>query len=116
VHRLRTRARHIEHAEPSVFPLEFPAQRGAKQLLPSEGCVDIVQKYRASRFALTTGRGGQWEPSDKGETDMSDMTDVILSNPSEMRELTIDELDTAGGGVLLQLFLIGFAIGWAISS
>lgn len=47
---------------------------------------------------------------------MSDMTDVILSNPSEMRELTIDQLDTAGGGVLLQLFLIGFAIGWAISS
>jgi hypothetical protein len=26
------------------------------------------------------------------------MTDVVVTNPSEMRELTIDELDEAGGG------------------
>jgi hypothetical protein len=27
------------------------------------------------------------------------MTDVGVTNPSEMRELTIDELDEAGGGL-----------------
>lgn len=27
------------------------------------------------------------------------MTDVVVTNPSEMRELTIDELDEAGGGL-----------------
>ena len=26
------------------------------------------------------------------------MTDVVVTNPSEIRELTIDELDKAGGG------------------
>jgi hypothetical protein len=27
------------------------------------------------------------------------VTDVVVTNPSELRELTIDELDVAGGGV-----------------
>jgi hypothetical protein len=47
---------------------------------------------------------------------MTNTTEVVSSNSSDIRELTIDELDAAGGGVLLQLFLIGFAIGWYISS
>jgi hypothetical protein len=38
------------------------------------------------------------EPSDEKETEMT-MTDVGVTNPSEMRELTIDELDEAGGGL-----------------
>jgi hypothetical protein len=82
-----------------------------KQLLPAEAHSDIAQKHPASRFILTTGRGGQWEPTDEGETEM---TEVAVTNPSEMRELTIDELDAAGGGMLgLLLFAIGFGIGWA---
>jgi hypothetical protein len=59
---------------------------------------DIVQKHRALRFTLTTGRGGRWETSDEGETEMT-MTDVVVTNPSEMRELTIAELGQAGGGL-----------------
>jgi hypothetical protein len=40
------------------------------------------------------------EPSDEGETEMTSMTDVVVTNPSEMCELTIDELDQAGGGII----------------
>jgi hypothetical protein len=37
-------------------------------------------------------------PRDEGKTKII-MTDVVVTNPSEMRELTIDELDEAGGGL-----------------
>jgi hypothetical protein len=66
-----------------------------KQLLPGEPSGDIAQKHPDSRFTFTIGRGGQWELSDEGETEMT-MTNA--TNVSEMRELTIDELDDASGG------------------
>jgi hypothetical protein len=46
-----------------------------------------------------------------------DMTRAIVSNPSETRELGIDELDEAGGGIFPVLiavaaFEVGFMVGW----
>jgi hypothetical protein len=38
------------------------------------------------------------EPGDKGETELT-ITHLVVTNPSEIRELTIDELDQAGGGI-----------------
>jgi hypothetical protein len=38
--------------------------------------------------------------SDEGETEMTDTTDVVVTNLGETRELTIDELDQAGGGLV----------------
>jgi hypothetical protein len=47
---------------------------------------------------------------------MSNMTDVVLSNSSETRELTIDELDAAGGGMLMLFFALGFGIGYTAAA
>jgi len=46
---------------PPTFSSNFPALRCAKQLLLVQAHSDIAQKHPASRFAFTTGRGGQWE-------------------------------------------------------
>ena len=73
-----------------------------------------MQKHFASRFTITTGRGGQWELSDEGDTDM---TGAVVSGASEMRELTLDELEEAGGGlstaakIAITIVLVG-AVGF----
>jgi hypothetical protein len=66
-----------------------------KQLLLGRPQSDIAQKHPGSSFSLTTGRGGRWELSDEGETDM---TTAVAGNTDEIRELTLAELDEAGGG------------------
>jgi len=66
------------------------SQLAAKQLLPRDPRSDIVRKHPASRFIFTTDHGGQWEPNDEGETEM---TSAGVSDVHEIRELTIDELD-----------------------
>jgi hypothetical protein len=64
-------------------------------LLPHHQDSDIAQKHPASTFTFTMGRGGQWNLSDEGVTDM---TSAIVNNMDEIQELTIDELDEAAGG------------------
>jgi hypothetical protein len=44
------------------------------------------------------------------------MTSAVVSNTAEMRELTIDELDEAGGGLLGLMFALGFGIGYAAAA
>jgi hypothetical protein len=65
-------------------------------LLPGHPGGDIAQKHPASKFTITAGRGGPRKPSDEGETDM---TSAAVSDGDEICELTIDELDQAGGGM-----------------
>jgi hypothetical protein len=66
-------------------------RHSTKQLLLAHPDSDIAQKHPTSRFTFTTGHSGQWELSDEGET-------AAASNTDEIRELTLDELDGAGGG------------------
>ena len=44
------------------------------------------------------------------------MTSAVVNNIDEIRELTIDELDRAGGGILplVPFFLAGLAVGAGI--
>jgi hypothetical protein len=89
------RARQVELAEPSFCHPNFLKRRRSKQLLLARPDSDIAQKHPAYIFIVTTGRGGQWELSEEGETDMNS---AVVSNTDEIRELTLDELDEAGGG------------------
>jgi hypothetical protein len=43
------------------------------------------------------------------------MTDIVVTNPSETRELSIDELDQAGGGIipLLIMGVVWACVGFA---
>jgi hypothetical protein len=85
-----------------------------KQMLLAHSDSDIAQKHPASRFTRTTGRGGQWNLSDEGETNM---TSVVVSDAHEIRELTVEELDEAGGGLTRQewitvgAFVAGIIVG-----
>jgi hypothetical protein len=77
-------------------------------LLPHDPRSDIVRKHPASRFIFTTDVDGQWEPSDEGETDM---TSVVVAEGREIRELTIDDLDQASGGVLPLFLVVALGVG-----
>jgi hypothetical protein len=44
------------------------------------------------------------------------MTSAVVSNSDEIRELTIEELDEAGGGMLMLFFAIGFGIGYTAAA
>ena len=95
VHRLHEEGLGIPMPSPSSLWPTFAAQRWVKQLLLTQSDSDIAQKHSASRFTLTTGRGGRWKLSEEG---VPDMTSAVVSNTDEIRELTLDELDEAGGG------------------
>jgi len=53
------------------------------------------------------------EPDDEGETEM---TSAVATNADGIRELTVDELDAAGGGLVMlaACFLGGLAVGAAL--
>jgi hypothetical protein len=57
---------------------------------------DIRQKHSTSRITATAGRDGPRKSSDEGETEI---TNAVVNNIDEIRELTSDELDEAGGGL-----------------
>jgi hypothetical protein len=44
------------------------------------------------------------------------MTSAVVSKSDEIRELTIEELDEAAGGMLGLFFLLGFGIGYTAAA
>jgi hypothetical protein len=44
------------------------------------------------------------------------MTSTVVNDVDEIRELTIEELDEAGGGMLGLFFLLGFGIGYTAAA
>lgn len=94
----------------------LPAER-AKQLLLGKASDDIAQKHPATKFTCATGRGGQWELSHQGETDM---TSAVVTNVDEIPELTVDQLDEAAGGIIPIICVfgvyacVGFALGMTL--
>jgi hypothetical protein len=103
------RARQFRLAGPFVLPTGF------SEAAPFETTVTrpLAQRHRAEtsreQISPTTSRGGQWELSNEGETDM---TSAVVGNIDEIRELTIDELDEAGGG--LSRVVLGLAVAGII--
>jgi hypothetical protein len=77
---------------------------------------DIAEKHSSARYSITAGHGGARKPSDEG---VIDMTSAVVNKNGELHEMTLDELDQAGGGLLPLLalapyFLGGLAVGAGI--
>jgi len=65
-----------------------------KQLLLDHPASDIAQQHPDSRSSFTTGRSGPRKPCDEGVA----ISEIVTSDANAIRELTIDELEEAGGG------------------
>jgi len=84
-----------------------------KQLLLGRARREIAEKYLASRFIVPRVVVASGHPGVEGVTDM---ISAVETNSAEVRELTIDELDEAGGGLLGLMFALAFGIGYAAAA
>jgi len=74
---------------------------------------EIAEKYLASRFIVPRAVVASGHPGVEGA---ADMISAVETNAGEVCELTIDELDEAGGGLLGLMFALGFGIGYAAAA
>jgi len=103
------RAQQVRLAGPFVLPPEF------SEAAPFETTVTrpLAQRHRAETYREQIHlHHGPWWPVEHSDEGVTEMTSAVVSNIDEIRELTIDELDQAGGG--LAPVLLGVAVGFGV--